>query len=137
MPIINDITGPQDVEGVIRKVLTDIGRPANPVSVEVHTSPSIGISLYPEDGTDAQTLLKHADAAIVRAIVSLAHSLRLQVIAEGVETAEQLELLRTLGCDQYQGFYCSRPMPAESFSETMQRRQAVKDARTAPVLCEA
>ena len=36
----------------------------------------------------------------------------MQVIAEGVETVEQLECLRTLGCDEYQGFYCSRALPA-------------------------
>ena len=49
------------------------------------------------------------DAQIVRAIVSLAHSLHLKVIAEGVETEEQLDFLRRLGCDQYQGYFCSKP----------------------------
>jgi len=46
-------------------------------------------------------------ASIVKAIISLAHSLRLKVVAEGVETEEQLQQLRELGCDQFQGFYRS------------------------------
>jgi diguanylate cyclase len=46
-------------------------------------------------------------ASIVKAIISLAHGLRLKVVAEGVETAEQLQQLRELGCDQFQGFYRS------------------------------
>ena len=46
-------------------------------------------------------------ASIVKAIISLAHSLRLKVVAEGVETAQQLQQLRDLGCDQFQGFYRS------------------------------
>jgi len=54
------------------------------------------------------------DASIVKAIVSLAHSLKLKVVAEGVETPAQLELLRQLGCDQYQGYYYSPAVtPAE------------------------
>jgi len=56
------------------------------------------------------------DASIVRAIVSLAHSLRLKVVAEGVETAEQLAFLQTLGCDQYQGYYFSPAIPADDFA---------------------
>jgi diguanylate cyclase (GGDEF)-like protein len=52
------------------------------------------------------------DASIVRAIISLAHSLRLKVVAEGVETTAQLEQLRALGCDQYQGFFMSPAVPA-------------------------
>ena len=52
------------------------------------------------------------DAAIVDAIISLAHNLRLRVIAEGVETREQLEYLRSRGCDEVQGFLYSRSQPA-------------------------
>jgi EAL domain-containing protein (putative c-di-GMP-specific phosphodiesterase class I) len=52
------------------------------------------------------------DVAIVEAIIAMAHSLQLKVVAEGVETQEQLELLRKLGCDQIQGYYFSKPIPA-------------------------
>ncbi len=60
-------------------------------------------------------LTTNADAAaIVAAIISMAHSLRLKVVAEGVENGEQLERLRGLGCDQYQGLYRSAAVsPAE------------------------
>jgi diguanylate cyclase (GGDEF)-like protein len=64
------------------------------------------------------------DASIVRAIVSLAHSLRLKVVAEGVETPAQLDFLKTVGCDEYQGFHFSRPLRAADF-EQLVRNQAV------------
>jgi diguanylate cyclase (GGDEF)-like protein len=50
--------------------------------------------------------------AIIQAIVGMAHSLRLQTVAEGVETREQLKFLHSLGCDQLQGYLFSRPVPA-------------------------
>jgi diguanylate cyclase (GGDEF)-like protein len=61
------------------------------------------------------------DSEIVRAIVSLAHSLRLAVIAEGVETIEQLTFLDKIGCDQYQGYFCSPPVPAAALAELVRR----------------
>ncbi|MBV9283570.1 MAG: EAL domain-containing protein, partial [Acidimicrobiia bacterium] len=51
------------------------------------------------------------DSAIVEAVVSMAHSLRLSVVAEGVETDEQLARLRELGCELAQGFYFAAPVP--------------------------
>jgi EAL domain-containing protein (putative c-di-GMP-specific phosphodiesterase class I) len=59
------------------------------------------------------------DASIVRAIISLAHGLRLKVVAEGVETAEQVACLQKLGCDQFQGYYFGRPVAAAAFEEMM------------------
>jgi EAL domain-containing protein (putative c-di-GMP-specific phosphodiesterase class I) len=52
------------------------------------------------------------DTTIVSTIISLAQALRLKVVAEGVETEEQAQLLRLLRCDQVQGYLFSRPLPA-------------------------
>jgi EAL domain-containing protein (putative c-di-GMP-specific phosphodiesterase class I) len=65
------------------------------------------------------------DEVIVRTIVSLAHNLGMDVIAEGVETAEQLERLTALGCEFGQGFYFSKPVPAEEASQLLQLPVAV------------
>jgi diguanylate cyclase (GGDEF)-like protein len=54
------------------------------------------------------------DTAIVAAVIAMAHALDLCVVAEGVETDEQLQRLRTLGCEQAQGYYFARPGPAEA-----------------------
>ncbi len=63
------------------------------------------------------------DAAIARAIVAMAHSLKLTVLAEGVETQEQMIFLRGLQCDGMQGFLLSRPVPATEASRFMTPRQ--------------
>jgi len=55
------------------------------------------------------------DAAIVTSIIALAHNLKLAVIAEGVETLAQLDYLRSHGCDEMQGYYFSKPVPADQF----------------------
>jgi len=66
------------------------------------------------------------DAAIVNAMIAMSHNLSLHVTAEGVETREQLEFLRAAGCDTYQGYYFSVPLPARAFAELI-RKQAEED----------
>jgi diguanylate cyclase (GGDEF)-like protein/PAS domain S-box-containing protein len=64
------------------------------------------------------------DTAIVMAVLGMARSLGLSVVAEGVETEEQLEALRDLGCTLAQGFYFARPEPPESVARLLSRRPA-------------
>ncbi|WP_374406658.1 putative bifunctional diguanylate cyclase/phosphodiesterase [Pelagerythrobacter sp.] len=59
--------------------------------------------------------------AIVRAVVAMAQSLEMSTTAEGVETAEQAEMLRNLGCTKIQGFHFGRPMPAEDVEQLFRR----------------
>src|ERR1700719_2577939 len=80
----------------------------------------------------SEVMSRPEDASIVRAIVSLAHSLRLKVVAEGVESAEQLEFLRTLGCDQYQGYHYSAALPPGEFEALVRSKRAAE-----PELSEA
>ena len=61
------------------------------------------------------------DAAIVRAIITLGHSMNITVVAEGVETADQLARLRAEGCDEVQGYYFGHPMPSDEFVELVRR----------------
>ena len=55
------------------------------------------------------------DEAIVRSIINLAHQFNFNVIAEGIETSEQLDYLQTLGCDEMQGYFYARPLPEDEF----------------------
>jgi|HubBroStandDraft_4_1064222.scaffolds.fasta_scaffold10528_2 diguanylate cyclase (GGDEF)-like protein len=74
-----------------------------------------------------QMTARPEDASIVGAIISLAHSLRLKVIAEGVETPEQLQLLTALGCDQYQGFFFSAALLPGKFEELVRQDPTLAD----------
>lgn len=60
-----------------------------------------------------------ADAAITTAIIDMAHSLNVRVVAEGVETVEQLDFLRERGCDEIQGYYFARPLPPDKIFELL------------------
>ena len=65
------------------------------------------------------------DAVIVKSIISLAHNLRLSVVAEGVETSEQLSFLQVHGCDEIQGYRFSHPVSAADFTVLLQQRKSL------------
>ncbi len=71
-----------------------------------------------------------ADAEIVLNIIRLGHSLNLNVVAEGVETDQQLSYLSARDCDEFQGFFCARPMDAQALEE-MLRRGTTLDSKAA------
>ncbi len=64
------------------------------------------------------------NAAITRAIIAMAHGLKMAVVAEGVETGEQLQLLEQYGCDMAQGYYLGRPAPQESITLMLSRQRS-------------
>lgn len=66
-------------------------------------------------------VIDNSDRAIVRTIIAMAHSLYLDVIAEGVETEEQRQFLLSTGCTHYQGYLFGKPSPIEQFDELMKR----------------
>jgi EAL domain-containing protein (putative c-di-GMP-specific phosphodiesterase class I) len=66
-----------------------------------------GLGIHPED------------SAIVAATIAFARAVGLTTTAEGVEDANQVELIRSLGADRFQGYYCSKPLPAEQLAELL------------------
>ena len=79
-----------------------------------------------------------SDRAIAQAIISLSQTMGLKVIAEGVETEEQRELLVDLGCHSYQGFLFSRPVPLEEFQILLGATDGVADPSVQEIsLCRA
>ncbi|EMT46136.1 putative bifunctional diguanylate cyclase/phosphodiesterase [Anoxybacillus flavithermus] len=76
------------------------------------------------DRSFIQDMVKHSyDLSIVRAVIQVAHSLQMKVVAEGVETEQQLAILQQEGCDRAQGYYFSKPLSAEQFEQLVQREK--------------
>ena len=74
------------------------------------------------------------DVAITRAVIALAHSLKMSVVAEGVELKEQFDALREEGCDEFQGYYCARPLEEGDLMRFLAGHQPPsKAARTATI----
>ena len=65
-------------------------------------------------------IVNMSDAIVVRSVINMGQSLKLRVIAEGVETQEQLAFLQGAGCDEGQGYYFSRPVAAKQFAELLE-----------------
>ena len=82
------------------------------------------------DGSFVRDLGTPEDAQIALGVIALAHSLRLKVIAEGVETISQLMFLRDHSCDRLQGYLFSRPMPPDNFDHFMAQQDLLKFARS-------
>ena len=61
------------------------------------------------------------DREIIKAVIEMGHALGIKVLAEGVESGEQLAFLQAQGCDAYQGYFCSKPVPADVFSRLLSR----------------
>ena len=80
----------------------------------------------------ADVCIDKDDAAIVRTIVTLGHALGVSVVAEGVETAEQLEYLMSVGCDVLQGYLFSRPLSVEAFGELLMEQLRVTMPSNSP-----
>ncbi|HSN38765.1 MAG TPA: EAL domain-containing protein, partial [Burkholderiales bacterium] len=80
------------------------------------------------DGSFVQDITSNADdAAIVRAIISMARSLGLKIVAEGVETEAQMNFLASSGCDEIQGYFLSRPMTSEDSGKWLRRKIHLPD----------
>jgi EAL domain-containing protein (putative c-di-GMP-specific phosphodiesterase class I) len=92
----------------VRLVLDDFGTGYSSLSYLRH----LPLDTIKIDRTFVAGLDGQADRSIVEAVISLAHGLRISVVAEGIETEEQFEMLRAMGCDVGQGYLFARPMPA-------------------------
>jgi diguanylate cyclase (GGDEF)-like protein/PAS domain S-box-containing protein len=79
------------------------------------------LNLIKVDRSFVSQIGRERQCNLIEAIISMAHSMDCMVIAEGIETKEQLEYLKRLGCDFGQGFLCSRPVPAEELQQLLQK----------------
>ncbi len=76
----------------------------------------------------------HRGSSIVRSVISMGHWLNLKVIAEGVETAEQVDFLRSVGCEYLQGYYFAKPLPVEEFEALLKKNASLPVTQMDPLL---
>ena len=117
MPLIN-----LELEITENVVITDISSAMNTIVA----LQNMGIKVSIDDfGTGYSSLayLRAADLTLVKSMIKLSHGLGKRVLAEGVETKEQLQLLRQLGCDAVQGFFVNKPLAKEKFTDYLSQRK--------------
>ncbi|HAT8150056.1 TPA: EAL domain-containing protein, partial [Legionella pneumophila] len=68
----------------------------------------------------------HNELSLINSIIAMARNLKLSVIAEGIETAEQLELMRSMNCDMVQGWYFSKPLSGDKFLSGLMKNSRVE-----------
>ncbi|HEV8404073.1 MAG TPA: EAL domain-containing protein [Candidatus Limnocylindrales bacterium] len=114
----------------VRLVLDDFGTGYSSLSYLRH----LPLDTIKIDRTFVAGLAGTADRSIVEAVISLAHGLRISVVAEGIETEDQFETLRTMGCDVGQGYLFARPMAATDAGRLLSpgRSSASTRAETSP-----
>jgi EAL domain-containing protein (putative c-di-GMP-specific phosphodiesterase class I) len=114
----------------VRAQLDDFGTGASSLRF-LHRFP--GDALKIDRGLVIDMLTDPGSHEIVKAIVGLAHNLGMEVVGEGVETAEHLEKLRALGCELAQGFHLSAPLTAEAAAHLLARQRAAGLGPAAPL----
>jgi diguanylate cyclase (GGDEF)-like protein/PAS domain S-box-containing protein len=143
--LVADVAATLNASGLPAEHLTieitesDVMRDATSAILRLHDLKALGVRIAVDDfGTGYSSLaylklfpvdvlkidqafvrglgIESADTAIVEATIGLAHALGMRVVAEGVETAEQAELLRARGCERAQGYFFHRPLPAEDIT---------------------
>ena len=107
--IVNDVAAAQEIEGLIGKVCECLTRPIELTDLEVHVSLSVGVSIYPSDGADRETLLKHADVAMYQAKRAGRNGYQFYAPAMNAFTRERLvlenDLRRAVRASEFQLLY--------------------------------
>ncbi|MFN2451316.1 MAG: putative bifunctional diguanylate cyclase/phosphodiesterase [Candidatus Dormibacteria bacterium] len=119
--LMDDTPGPRETIARlhalgVEMLLDDFGTGYSSLSY-LHQFPALGSLKI--DRSFVENLPGEVETTIISAIIALGEAFNMVVIAEGVETAEQMELLATLGCDLAQGFHIARPMPSKAIGELL------------------
>jgi len=122
--IVNDVSAVQQIEGVIRAVCECLTRPIELTDLEVHVSLSAGISIYPSDGGDRETLLKHADVAMYQAKRAGRNGYQFYAPAMNAFTRERLvlenDLRRAVRASEFQLFFQPQASTADGSIESVE-----------------